>query len=70
MTVKATDSLGDTGTASGAINIAAPPPVAVQLPGGPSANGTVGTPYSITVTATGGVGPPYTFSISAGTGWW
>ena len=42
----------------------APPPLHLQCP--PATTGTVGQPYSSSLTATGGV-PPYTFSISSGT---
>ncbi len=58
------DSTGATATANGNININPPQPLQVQFPGG--ANGQVGTPFGVTLTANGGIAP-YTFSISAGT---
>ncbi len=66
ITFKVTDSESPavSATASGAINIAAPPKLSLPFP--PGANGTVGTAYSVTLAATGGIGP-YTYSVSAGT---
>ena len=66
LTATVTDAFGDSGAVNGNINIAAPPPIKVTFPGGPAANGTVGTPYTASVTATGGAGA-YTFSVTAGT---
>jgi hypothetical protein len=61
-----TDSTGATNAKAGTINIGAAAMLTITFPGGPAANGTVGTAYSATLTATGGTAP-YTFSISAGT---
>lgn len=58
-----TDSLGATATASLGITISAPSPVNITNSDLP--NGTVGTAYSATLTATGG-NPPYTWSIAGG----
>ncbi len=68
ITLMVTDSESPaaTKTATGAINIAAPPPLNLPFPAGPAANGTVGTPYSVTLAATGGIAP-YAYSVSTGT---
>lgn len=66
ITVTVTDGFGDTGSATGNININAPGPIHVTIPGGPAATGKVNTPFSLTVTATGGAGA-YTFAITKGT---
>lgn len=63
-TIKVTDSANGTATQSFTITIASKPPslaiTTTSLPGG-----TVGTPYSQTVSATGGSGP-YTWAVSSG----
>jgi subtilisin family serine protease len=59
MTATVTDSTGMSATASSTINIG--PTLKLQFQG---VNGTVGTPYWVTLTASGGI-PPYTFSSSA-----
>jgi len=61
-TVKVTDSIGQTGSTSCTITIpTGVSPSCTSLPG----SGTVGTPYTGTLTASGGV-PPYTFAITSG----
>jgi uncharacterized protein YhjY with autotransporter beta-barrel domain len=60
-TANVTDSNGNTGTRSISLNIIVPIIVnPANLP-----NGTTGTPYSQTITASGG-SSPYTFDVSAG----
>ncbi len=61
-TAQATVSI--TGSSSGGGGGTPPPALKFSFPAG--TNGTVGTPYSVTLAATGGVGP-YTYSVSAGT---
>ncbi len=60
ITIQVTDSKLNKGSVTGNINITAPPPIHVTFPGGPAANGTIGTPYNASFTATGGAGA-YTF---------
>ena len=60
-TIRATDGNGTFGSQAYSITINA----AIAVSPTSLANGTVGTPYSRTVTATGGSGS-YTFSVSAG----
>ena len=66
LTAKVVDFKGASTTVNGAININPPPALKLTFPGGPAATGKVGTPFTLTLSATGGVSP-YTFSISAGT---
>lgn len=62
-TIGVTDTAGNTGSRSYTLAINAPPVVLspTSLP-----NGTYGTAYSQTLTATGGAGGPYTFSLAVG----
>ena len=64
-TVTVTDSINETATASGTITINPPPALKATFPGGPAANGKVGTAYSQKITVTGGAGS-YTFSLTSG----
>jgi uncharacterized repeat protein (TIGR01451 family) len=64
VTVTDSESPAKTASATGNINIAAPPPLHLPFP--PGTNGTVGTPYSVTFAATGGI-TPYTYAVTAGT---
>ena len=65
LTATASDQAGNTAAVTATCITPPPPPLQLQFPDGPGANGTVGTPYSSSFTATGGI-QPYTFSISAG----
>jgi uncharacterized protein YhjY with autotransporter beta-barrel domain len=62
ITVNVIDSEGNTGSKSYTLNIGGN---VLTVNPGSLPNGTNGTPYSQTVTATGGTGP-YTFSVSSG----
>jgi hypothetical protein len=66
-TITATDATKNTGSRAYALTIT--PTVAPPITVSPTTlpDGTVGAPYTQTVTALGGVGPPYTLSITAGT---
>lgn len=64
ITVSVTDSQPVSLSATFTLSIAAPPTVAV--PGGTLTSTIVGTPVSLTLSATGG-GPPYTWSLASGT---
>ncbi len=66
ITVKATDAYGDTGV-SGTLSIAVVYP-AVTISTTTLANGTVGTAYSATLSASGGSGSGYTWTVTSGTG--
>ena len=61
-TASVIDNAGNTGTQAYTLNITVP--IIVHPSSLP--NGTTGTPYNQTVTATGGTGP-YTFAVTAGT---
>ena len=62
-TIRATDGNGTFGTRAYSLTINA----AVAVSPATLANGTIGTAYSRTVSATGGSGSPYTFAVSVGT---
>ncbi len=64
--VKATDAYGDTDT-SGSLSIAVVYPALTITPA-TLANGTVGTAYSATLSASGGSGSGYSFTVTSGTG--
>ncbi|WP_244301468.1 putative Ig domain-containing protein [Stappia sp. P2PMeth1] len=65
-TVTATDANSDTGDAAYSIQIdAAPVVIALNPAAGSLANGTVGTSYTETFTASGGASP-YTYAVTAG----
>lgn len=63
VTVEVTDSYGASSTRTLTLVVVAAPSLTY---GSPLADGTVGTPYSQTLTRTGGTGP-FAFSVSAGT---
>jgi uncharacterized protein YhjY with autotransporter beta-barrel domain len=62
-TIGATDSLGNTGSRLYNVNFGT---ASLTVNPGAVPAGTLGSPYSQTVTATGGTGGPYTFSLSSG----
>ncbi len=63
-TVTVTDSFGDTASATLALTIAYP---AITIGTTMLPNGTVGTAYAATLSATGGSGTGYTWSVTSGT---
>lgn len=65
-TVKAMDAFGDAGT-SGSLSIAVVYP-ALKISPATLANGTVGTAYSATLSASGASGSGYSFAVTSGTG--
>ncbi|MBV9558747.1 MAG: putative Ig domain-containing protein [Pseudolabrys sp.] len=62
-TIRALDSVNNTGTRSYTVNIGSN--ILTVNPGSPLPNGTRGTAYGATFTASGGTGP-YTFAVSSG----
>jgi subtilisin family serine protease len=64
VTATLVDATGVSVTATGTIKISTATQLKVQFPGASSMTGQVGTPYSISLTASGGFGP-YTFSVSS-----
>lgn len=65
ITVRVTDALGATATASAFSITVAAAGAALVISGTPATTGTVGTAYSASVTASGGTGP-YTYALAAG----
>ncbi|MFN7974255.1 MAG: putative Ig domain-containing protein [Acidobacteriota bacterium] len=62
-TITATDAVGCAGVQQYALTIDCP--IITLSPGSPLPNGTVGVPYSVTISASGGTAP-YTFAVTGG----